>query len=840
MAHLTTDPDDAALSALLADLRRDRLAFFPVRHHSPACALHLARLLHELRPAAVLIEGPADATALIPLLLDEDARPPFAFYCTYAPPGGSRHGAEDAAEAPSRCASWYPFCEYSPELVALRVGHELGAELRFIDLTFAQGVHAQAGPRDEQQAVRVWSLLQEAHLAHSRYLALLARRQGCRDQDELWDHLFEATALQTDTEDFCAAVATYCYLARREYTAELLAADGTTAREAAMARAVREARQETPRGAWIVVVTGGFHTAALPGLVRQARPPRAPATPPAAETLTLLTRYSYPQLDALSGYASGMPSPGYYQALWEHLNASVRPTLLPGAAASTAEPYTETARGLLVELGRSLRARDLPFSLSVADEIVALEHALGLAALRGHPGPTREDLLDAVRSCYVKGSLETEGAEVLRCVQEVLCGSAVGRVPAAAGVPPLVEDFRATAARLRIDLEAVTPHRVTLDLYRRPAHRLTSRFFHCLQSLGVPFARLQSGPDFVTGRGADLLHEAWDYCWWPETEGALIERAVYGPSVSEAATGRLLEQVQALEHQGQGRNAARAVALLVSAYRMGLQAQVPRLLGLIEPALAEDPAFVSLVAGLRQLVLLRHFREPLEAGDLVEVTRLTGTAYRRATYLLQELGSCPPELVNDSLGGLRALRELVSGDESELLDAELLLGAAASLLAQPAAEAAIVGGAAGVLYAEGRLGEERLAMLLAGYLGGAASDPARKTGFLRGLLQTARALAWQSAGLLRRVNTLLGEWEHEDFIANLPDLRLAFADLTPRELDLVAEQVGQLHGLSGSALLLPPTLSPGDLAAGLAAEQAVRRSLQRDALGSWLGGDADA
>ena len=48
---------------------------FPVRHHSPAAALHLARLIRERRPRAIVIEGPADADPLIPYLLDPASEP---------------------------------------------------------------------------------------------------------------------------------------------------------------------------------------------------------------------------------------------------------------------------------------------------------------------------------------------------------------------------------------------------------------------------------------------------------------------------------------------------------------------------------------------------------------------------------------------------------------------------------------------------------------------------------------------------------------------------------------------------------------------------------------------
>ena len=62
-----TAPDVQPLLQRLCD-RAAPVVFFPVRHHSPACARQVDRLIRAIRPDAVLIEGPRDATHLIPLL----------------------------------------------------------------------------------------------------------------------------------------------------------------------------------------------------------------------------------------------------------------------------------------------------------------------------------------------------------------------------------------------------------------------------------------------------------------------------------------------------------------------------------------------------------------------------------------------------------------------------------------------------------------------------------------------------------------------------------------------------------------------------------------------------
>ena len=106
----------------------------PIRHHSPAAALQVGRLIRERRPQVVLIEGPADATPLIEQLLDAATVPPVALY-TY-----QRRG-EDVR------AAFFPFCAYSPEYVAMRAGREVGAELAFCDLPVSEMLKESPTPQ---------------------------------------------------------------------------------------------------------------------------------------------------------------------------------------------------------------------------------------------------------------------------------------------------------------------------------------------------------------------------------------------------------------------------------------------------------------------------------------------------------------------------------------------------------------------------------------------------------------------------------------------------------------------------------------------------------------------
>ena len=72
-----------------------------VRHHSPACARLVARTIEAVRPAYVLVEGPADLNGRLgELFLGHQL--PIAIFTSYRDEAGGH-------------AAWAPLCGYSPE-----------------------------------------------------------------------------------------------------------------------------------------------------------------------------------------------------------------------------------------------------------------------------------------------------------------------------------------------------------------------------------------------------------------------------------------------------------------------------------------------------------------------------------------------------------------------------------------------------------------------------------------------------------------------------------------------------------------------------------------------------
>src|SRR3954470_8688971 len=136
----------------------------------------------------------------------------------------------------------------------------------------------------------------------------------------------------------------------------------------------------------VVAVCGGFHKPALERLHLEADGsvwPEFPAAETAAQHGRYLVPYSFKRLDSFVGYESGMPSPEYYQAVWER-------------------GPEQAAQAMLEQATRRLRKQKQ--TVSTADLIGVSTMAEGLARLRGHTALARCDLLDGFASAVLKNA----------------------------------------------------------------------------------------------------------------------------------------------------------------------------------------------------------------------------------------------------------------------------------------------------------------------------------------------------------------------------------------------------------------------------------------------------
>ncbi|MGW8646162.1 DUF5682 family protein [Micromonospora chalcea] len=757
------------------------VTFLGVRHHSPACARLVAATVARLRPAYVLVEGPADLNGRMDELLGDHELPIAVF--TAHRDGNRRH------------ASWSPFCAYSPEWVALTAGREVGAQLRFIDLP---AWHPALSGRANRYA--------DADQRYAEAVRRLCATLAVDNVDALWDHLFEIGP----DDGLAERLDTYFDVLRGESAA---GADDT-AREAYMARWVRAARRRAA-GRPVLVVTGGFHRPALVRLTAGAGDdgpededwPEVPAPAPDAVAGSYLVPYSFRRLDAFVGYQSGMPSPAYYQRVWED------------GPRRAAEALTEA-------VAARLRARRQP--VSTADLIAARTMAGGLARLRGHAHPGRVDVLDALVSALVtdaldqplpwatRGTLAPGAHPVVVEMVAALSGDQVGRLHPDTPLPPLVHDVDAELARHRIDPQETVELDLTVsgDLAR-------SRLLHRLRLLDVPGHSRESGPRV----GADaLLTERWTPAPSADRLARVIEAGGYGPTVTDAVTARIEERMTLL-----GADVDALATTLFDTALAGLTEHSTRTLTAITRATGTVTDLRALGRALAvALALWRHDRLLGSAGT-APLGALITAAVRRALWLVEGVRATAAPADPGRLAALVAVRDAIRHAGPALgLDRDGALAVAGRVAADAAAPPDLRGAALGLAWSLGDVPDAARAVR-------AVAAPDTLGDWLSGLFALAREeVVAGDAALLTVVDELLAGMGAHDFLVALPALRQAFGWFPPRERAEVARHVQALHGDDAPpGDLLRLDADPLLVAAARAVEERVDAVLAREGL--WEG-----
>lgn len=737
---------------------RTPLALFPVRHHSPTCARHLDAWLRRYRPGCVLIEGPALYNDRIEILSDPAHEAPFSLVSVARSP---RAGGDVLGRA------YYPMCDYSPELVALRVAREIGAKARFIDLVHGErAADLGEGGENVGDEERLGAA-EDGNLARSRFTQAIVERSGCRDFDEVWEALFEQAGWDQAPEAWARSVAVYAHLSRAGYSQAELEEDGTLDRERTMALHIEQARRDFKK---IAVITGAFHTVALRGA--EAAALRRPKDAPVIEVF--LAPYTFPRLDALLGYASGMSGPAFYQHVWE--------------ARGEADPFAIGAQRVLVEASRL--ARRGGEVLGTADAIAALSFARQLAAFRGRPRVGRVELIEAARTCFVKGDASLVGRRVLDAVAEVMRGKKVGRLGESAGQSPLVRDFHRRLKELRLPLEHGRPAPQELSIFASDLALARSRFFQQCTLLDLGFCERQRGPDLATGEDMHLSVEHWTVQYVPEVEAKLAEHAHLGVTIEDAAAALLARACAASE----GKSGELALHL-TRGLLMGLHRVVARLVPRLAAAMLSDDDVLSLLSAGRSLRTVLKGRERLEASLVGGLPALARQAYLQGALRLERLAAFGPDRLGEVLDALGSLVDVALTEPALAPDRELVIGhARAAREAARAKAPGVLGALDGFLL---QVGDGQIdAGAIAKALGGFRGRPDGIGSYLEGVLAVARQALLGEPALLGALLEFVQASAWRDFMASLPSLRRAMTRLSPRETEAVAERAAAILGIS--------------------------------------------
>ena len=754
-----------------------RAHIFGVRHHGPGSARAVVAALAELQPDIVLVEGPADADALVPLVGSPALVPPVAILGY-------------AVDAPAQSAFW-PFAVFSPEWQALRWATEHGVPVRFIDLpagvTLALAAQAEQGGGDSAEADDEGDdgapeagrsgpdpgaetfPARPVDTVREDPIAVLASAAGYDDPERWWDDVVEtrhhhASPAAAPFEVVAEAMA---FLRQGREAAATTPDPGPRQlheqrREAHMRQVLREVLKSGAER--IAVVCGAWHAPALtlplPPASRDAAVLRG--IPKTKAALTWVP-WTHGRLSFRSGYGAGVESPGWYAHLFS----------------TTERPVADW----LTRVAAALREQDLP--VSSAHVIEAVRLAETLAVLRGRPLPGLSEIQDATLAVICEGNPVTLDL----VTRHLVVGEALGEVPEDAPTVPLEADLAAQCRRLRIKREP-TPSGKELDL-RKETDLARSQLWHRLQLLGIRWATTD-----VSHRGTlGTFKETWALRWQPELAVAVVEASLWGTTVESAAVTRICSDALAAP-------LPLLTRLVEKALLAGLDEALPDLLVALDRRAARDHDIDHLMAALPPLARVRRYGD-VRGTDLSSLATVIDSLLVR---ICAGLSATAGGLDDDGAEALRQHLDAVSGAVALLDEADQATrwhDALSSLVGRADVHGLVQGRITRLLLDAGRITPQQAGDRVARALS-VGSEPGAKAAWVEGFLAGGGLLLVHDRALLALLDDWVCRLGEQEFIDVAPLLRRTFGQLAGPERRSIGESVRRLDGSAGR-----PTESAG-------------------------------
>lgn len=707
--------------------------YFGVRHLSPACGYYVEQFLDKVRPDILLIEGPCDLSELIKPLCSVKADMPAAILAY-------------TEEAPVRTVM-YPMAEFSPEYRAMLWADRNNIPVRFCDLPSGSVLYVDDDEYEDGKS--------KGESVYTR----LEKISGL-DNDTFWEYHFEHCS---DYDDFISAVEEYGKSLR-----ELSESDKhNELREAFMRKIIHESEQEYNT---VAVVTGAFHTYGLKGkkftktdekLTHKLKQVAAKAT---------LMPYSYYRLSSRSGYGAGSKAPAYYEILWKN-------RLLGSLSNAGVEYLSRIAH----------YQRDNGFSASSAEVIESVRLAETLCLMRGGKIPSMVDLRDAAITCMGHGSF----GEISLACADVEIGTKIGTLPEGTVCTSVQEDFTRQLKELKLDrFRKAKGEEIELDL--RENLRVKSEksafldlnrsaFLHRLLVCGIKF-----GEKTYRQQENATWAEKWIISWSPEVEIQIVEASLNGDTIESAANFMLNSRLL------NANSLSETADILSRAFDCGLADCVKTSVRAVQKLAVECASVTDSGRTINTLSGIIRFGN-IRRIDTEPIVPLVQQIFLRFCLQADTAAICDRNAADEIITAVSYVNEACLAHD--FLDTELFLKLLNELADNDKVNPLISGFACAVLMERGKLDSDKLSELISRRMS-KGNPPADGALWFEGLSRKNRRSLISRISIWEKLVDFIAELDDDEFKPVLICLRRTFGDFSPSEKSDIAENIGEVMGVS--------------------------------------------
>ncbi|WP_227429514.1 DUF5682 family protein [Psychrobacter sp. I-STPA6b] len=566
-----------------------------------------------------------------------------------------------------------------------------------------------------------------------------------------------------------------------------------------------------------------------------------------------LIPFSFKQVESLMGYGAGMPSPQYYQWLFD--------------AKMNHQIAHDTA---MIAICQAIRQAKQPLSTAT---LTAWQHSsASLAALRGLATPSRQELLDAMLSCVVNDTLPTvspwndsklnhasnDGWQYLRLLHSddhplirlaltTLTGQRSGKLAQFTPTPPLLIAIETLLQRFDL-MPTDQPQMLKLS-YRDPVEREKLHILWQLSVLNISSVQLitpntnqQSNNNSNSNQkvNSPLATEQWQLHKNVHWQVELIQASRYGASLAQASQTALNERFYQIQQLPDADSQIDAITQIFSSvihcgfdtWSAQLITQLERLLPHIQKRQAisrlgnrlismqlqgfwgqdiERLLAIPLILVIQRLLWLvdgdyshsnsqHHQDKQADITSIQIITHGIEQADRLNAMAQITLSSLNPLNSFSPLSLPSSQSENLPTTQVTPLDPLSMCQVLQRLSLDNQTSATLRGSAVGsyqrLIHQFGQ--STQLDLVAIDLIGIIKSVPVvDKLGdFLLGLFATARHEITRQANLLDSLHQIFSQINDTEFLTALPSLRQAFGWFPPRERQQLAKQLASIMGLN--------------------------------------------